>query len=116
MAAAPRRSRKKTSLYNCFTTEAVPPVVPPAGSSCTNVEVARNPKTQGVDTVAHGVAGAAGGAIGGVLVAALINMDVGKIVQRPPDHNAEFVRTILAAAAHAAPLPQAPAASAASPD
>ena len=78
--------------------------------------LARNPKTQGVDSVAHGVAGAAGGAIGGVLVAALINMDVGKIVQRPPDHNAEFVRTILAAAAHAAPLPQAPAASAASPD
>jgi hypothetical protein len=131
-------------LYNYFTTEAVPPVVPPAGSSCANVEVARNPNTQGVDTVAYGVAGAVGGAtggllargagttgmsygkaagtgavggaVGGVLVAALINMDVGKIVQRPPDHNVEFVRTILAAAAHAAPLPQAPAASAASPN
>ena len=47
------------------------------------------------------------------LVAALINMDVGKIVQRPPDQNAEFVRVILATAAHAAPLPEAPAASAA---
>ena len=137
----PRDPAGKPHLYNYFTTEAVSPVVPPAGSTCANVEVARDPKTHGVDAVTYGVAGAVGGAtggvaaraagttsmsygkaagtgavggaIGGVLVAALINMDVGKIVQRPPDQNADFVHAIQAAAAQAAPLPEAPAASAA---
>ena len=140
----PRDPAGRPHLYYYFTTQAVPPVVPPEGASCAAVEVARNPTTHGVDTVAYGVAGgvggatggliargtgatgmsygkaagtgAAGGVIGGVLVAALINMDVGKIVQRAPDQNADFVKAIQDAAAHASPLPETPAASAAAPN
>jgi hypothetical protein len=138
----PRDAAVLPHRYVYFTTTAVPPVVPPPESNCSNVAVLRDPATQGVSTVAYGVGGAIGGATGGVLargagatgvsygraagtgavggalggalVAALINMDVGKILQREPDTNAAFVATIRAAAVQAAPLPQAPASGAAS--
>ena len=136
----PRDPAKQPRLYSYFTTVAPTPVVPPPEASCANVQVARNPKTQGVDTIAYTVAGgvggavggaaargvgatgmsygkaagvgAAGGAIGGAVVAALINMDVGKIVLRQPEQNADFVRAIREAAAHAVPLHASAAASA----
>lgn len=128
--------------YVYLTTEAVGPVVPPPESNCSNVAVLRDPTTKGVSTVAYGTAGAiggvaggiaarttgatgvsygkaagtgaVGGAIGGVLVAALINMDIGKILHRAPDTDAAFVATLRAAAAKAAPLPETPASAVAS--
>jgi hypothetical protein len=45
-------------------------------------------------------------------VAALINMDVGRILHRPPDTNADFVVTVRAAAAKAGPIAEAPASTA----
>lgn len=121
--------------YFYFTTAAVPPVVPPPESDCSNVAVLRDPTTQGVNAITYGIdgaiggitagvvarsagatgvsygkaaaTGAVGGALGGMLVAAIVNMDVGKIVPRDPDKNAQFVAKIRAAAARAAPLPLA---------
>jgi hypothetical protein len=138
----PRDPAVPPHQYFYFTTAAVPPVVPPPESNCSNVEVLRDPSSNGVSAITYGIdgavagitagvvarsagatgasygkaatTGAVGGALGGALVAAIVNMDVGKIVPTDPDTNAEFVAKIRAAAALAAPLPVA-AASAGSP-
>jgi hypothetical protein len=138
----PRDPAAPPHQYFYFTTAAVPPIVPPSESNCSNVAVLRDPTTQGVSEITYGIdgaiagvtagvvarsvgatgvsygkaatTGAVGGALGGALVAALVNMDVGKIVPTDPDTNAEFVAKIRAAAARAAPLPMAAAASPAS--
>jgi hypothetical protein len=133
----PRDPAVPPHQYFYFTTAAVPPVVPPPESNCSNVSVLRDPTTQGVSTITYDIdgavtgitagvvarsagatgvsygkaatTGAVGGALGGTLAAAIVNMDVGKIVPRDPDKNAEFVAKIRAAAARAVPLPMASA-------
>lgn len=136
----PRDPAGTPRLYTYFTTQAVPPVVPPSTATCATVQLVRDPKDQGFgvityDTVgvdvglassfamqnagtvhmstgqAAGV-GVAGGLIGGVIVSSMINNDLGKIILQPAEKNVAFNDSLRAAAARIAPLPASPAASA----
>lgn len=96
----PKDPQKLPSLYLYTQMGDTTPVVPDAGINCANVSVARDPVTHklsiGLMAAAGGLGGAAGraavphsgisygqaaagGAIGGALVAYLVNQDLGKI-------------------------------------
>lgn len=130
----PRDAAGTPRIYTYFTTQAVPPVVPPATATCATVQLTRDAREQGIDAIGYGAtvetgvtqalaaqtagtmkvstgqaagAGAAGGVIGGLIVASIINSDVGKIQLQEPEKNAEFNEVLRAAAAKAVPLPAA---------
>ncbi|SDR72561.1 hypothetical protein SAMN05216271_0182 [Halopseudomonas sabulinigri] len=100
----PHDANKTPRIYTYFSTQAVPPVVPEEGLNCSNIGVVRDPVTAKLEVYKYagsgalgGVVGkrlagsggitygqaAAGGLIGGAIVAGLINMDVGKIFLNP---------------------------------
>lgn len=116
----PSNSSLPPHIYTYFSTGSAAVVPVPEGASCANAKFAQDPETKGVSlagfamggaaagavggaaaraTVSHGSmsygqaagAGAAGGLLGGVIVAAIINNDVGKIVKQPLSKDANFV-------------------------
>ncbi|OWQ46365.1 hypothetical protein CDL60_12830 [Roseateles noduli] len=131
----PRDPAGTPRLYTYFTTQAVPPVVPPDTATCATVQLVRDPKGQGVDAVTYttvGVdvglssafamqnagtvpmstgqaagAGVAGGIIGGLIISSMINNDLGKIILQGPEKNVAFNDSLRAATARIAPLPAA---------
>ncbi|OWQ43760.1 hypothetical protein CDL60_28535 [Roseateles noduli] len=136
----PRDPAGTPRLYTYFTTQAVPPVVPPDTATCATVQLVRDPKGQGVDAVTYttvGVdaglnsafamqnagavpmstgqaagAGVAGGIIGGLIISSIINNDIGKITLQMPEKNVAFNDALRAATTRVVPLPNAPSASA----
>jgi hypothetical protein len=136
----PRDPAATPRLYTYFTTQAVPPVVPPATATCATVQLLRDPKGQGFDSITYttvGVdaglssafsmqnagtvhmstgqaagAGVAGGIIGGLIISSMINNDLGKIILQPTEKNVAFNDSLRAAAARVAPLPEMASASA----
>lgn len=114
-------------LYTSFSTRSASVVPFPEGATCANATFAQDPKTMGVSlaafaaggavagatgatvarsTVSNGSmsygqaagAGAAGGLLGGLIVGAIINNDVGKIMNQPLPKDVKFVTQLQAAA------------------
>lgn len=110
---------KPPRLYTYFSTQEAASAPLPENAGCATAVAMPDPQAQGVSTIAfvtggavggatggaiarttnsnstmsYGQAagvGAAGGAIGGLVVAGLINMDVGKIFHRPPSTDPQF--------------------------
>lgn len=121
-------------LYTYFSTQEANIIPLPENAGCSNAVVVRDPQSKGVSTVAFATggalggatggligraitpnssmsygraagAGAAGGAIGGLIVAGLINMDVGKIFHHPLSTDLKFVATLEGLARKATPIP-----------
>ncbi|UTW04111.1 hypothetical protein KDX31_03595 [Amphritea atlantica] len=104
----PHDKNEPVKTYSYLSSVAVPPVVPPQNYDCSNTVFTRNPETSKISVVTLAGAGAvggalnglvtqgiagrgvsygqaagaglAGGAIGGLIVGAIINSDVGKII------------------------------------
>jgi hypothetical protein len=117
----PHDSKKTPRLYSYFSTSAVPPSVPPENINCSSFAQIRNPETSKVSLTAITVGGAIGGAVGGatarsmnpqssmsygqtagigaaggalgmLIVGSIINADVGKIILYPWPENPEIDR------------------------
>lgn len=119
----PRDPDKEPHLYTYFSTQEATIVPLPKNASCSNAISVPDPQSKGVSVVAfasggaiggatggavaraatpnstmsYGQAagvGAAGGAIGGMIVAGMINMDVGKIFHQPSSTDPKFLATL----------------------
>lgn len=127
----PRDPAKAPLLYNYFSVDSVPPAAPVENADCTTATYVKDPVTRKISVLAIAAGGAAGGlatrtavpgsrvsygqaaaggAIGGGIVAAMINADIGNINLRAPLENAAFVARLKNLAAQAIIIPEAPAA------
>lgn len=124
-------------VYTYYSTQEAPVVALPEKASCATAVSLSDPKSKGVNTVAFATggalggatggavatavtrntsassgqavgAGAAGGAIAGLLVAAMIDMDVGKIFHHPVSNDPKFMAALQELSHSAAPIPAAP--------
>ena len=136
----PRDTNALPHLYRYYTIEPAPVAVPPAEANCLTTTFVCDPFSKGVSTLAYaeggaasgataglvtralasnsrmsygqaGLAGAAGGAIAGVIIAQLIQMDAGKIVQIPVSKNRQFTAQLSAIARGTVPIKEATMAS-----
>jgi hypothetical protein len=133
----PKTPGTPAHLYTYFSTQdaAVAPL--PEAASCQTARAVQDPDAKGVSAIAFATggliggtaggvagravssnssmsygqaagAGAVGGALGGLIVAGLINMDVGKIVHHPITKDAKFQATLQELSAKVVPVvPQA---------
>lgn len=117
------------TIYNYYSTVAVPVQIPPAGADCSTIGYTRNPSTSKVSLVSFAVnsatggvigqsvtsgsslsdgqkvgVGAAGGLIAGLIVSAMINADLGKIIPALPIQDMEFMNKLRALAADRVPV------------
>ncbi|MDI1260269.1 hypothetical protein [Aquabacterium sp.] len=115
----PKTPGTPAHLYTYFSTQEAAVVPLPEAASCQTAQLVKDPDAKGVSAVAFATggliggtagglvgrsvssnssvsygqaagAGAVGGALGGLIVAGLINMDVGKIVHHPLSKDAKF--------------------------
>ncbi|WP_141218206.1 hypothetical protein [Bordetella genomosp. 11] len=132
----PRDHATPPVFYTYYSTANAVVAPLPTGASCANAVLVPSPQGTGADTVAFATggaiggaaggaigrgiahsasmsygqaagAGAAGGAIGGLIVAALINMDVGKIFYRPMPNDPAFIQKLTQLTKEAKPIPSA---------
>lgn len=137
----PKDPAQAPHLYLYNSAMSVPAVAPPADATCANTTYARETNAKGVSALNFALggavggavggaagraasssnrmsygqaagAGAAGGAIGGLIIAGLINMDVGKIFQQPAAKDPAFVAALRAIASHPQDVQEAGAGSA----
>lgn len=115
----PKDPKEPVTIYRYFTTSEVPIEVPPDDLTCGTLAYAKDPASQKVSLVSFAIGGAAGGAAGGVIgksftgggmsygqaagagavggalgglaVAAIINADVGKIINGLPIQEPGFM-------------------------
>jgi hypothetical protein len=118
----PNDPREPVKIYRYFTTSEVPIEVPPVELTCSTLAYAKDPVSQKLSLMSFAMGGAAGGAVGGVLgrsvsdggmsygqaagagavggalgglvVAAIINSDVGKIIYGQPIQEVSFMEIL----------------------
>lgn len=125
----PRDPSKPPRLYNYYSPLSAPVVIPPEGANCSNAGYIPDPSGEKVSVMGFmfggalgGAAGraavgssgvsygqaAAGGAIAGAITAALINMDVGKIVPGIEIKDQSFLAKLRELHSQAVPLERLP--------
>ncbi len=129
----PKDVKGSPHIYTYISTQDGIKKTMPEGATCNSASLVSRPESQGVSTVAFALGGALGGAvggvtansvsngsgvsygqaagvgaagglIGGVVVAALINMDVGKIVHQPVSTDQQFIEALKELAKNMIPL------------
>lgn len=141
----PRDPALPVKTYAYMTLDPVPPVVPAPDVTCATAAIVRNPVTKGLDVASYAIVGGAAGAAGGlaaraaapnssvsygkaagvgaaggaiamVLVAAIINNDLGKVSSNAVHPDAEFTAKLTKVARGAAPIKETIVATAAAPN
>jgi len=111
----PHNPQIKPRTYQYFSMQEVPPIVPPKDASCSTSAYVTDPDSSGASVLSLATGGAiggavgrsmapnsamsygqsaAGGAIGGIVVAQIINMDVGKIILGRDIENEKFIEQL----------------------
>jgi uncharacterized protein YcfJ len=115
----------KPRTYQYFSMQEVTPIVPPQDVTCSKMAYVTDPNSSGVSVLSFAAGGAiggavgrsmaqnsaisygqsaAGGAIGGIVVAQIINMDVGKIILGEEITNEKFIEQLRGYAQQKVPL------------
>lgn len=134
---APHDPNEPPKIYRYFSTEAAPVQVPPEYADCSSVGYVKDPSTSKVSLLSFAVSGMAGGAtgaligrsiaqnsnvsygqaagvgaaaglIGGLVVATMINADVGKIIPGLPIQEARFLEQLRKLTASRVPMKELP--------
>lgn len=121
----PHNPQMKPRTYQYFSMQEVAPIIPPQDATCTTSAYVTDPESSGISVLSFAAGGAiaggvgrsmaqnsamsygqaaTGGAIGGIVVAQIINMDVGKIILGKEIENEKFIDQLRSYAQQRIPL------------